>query len=110
MRWKMLLLSALIAAISGAGFTILFVAAANYLGKSSALYVLLAAVVFSLSSITANGIFVYRHTARRRALQGILASILTALAAFGIIYAYHLLFEDRPGSPAIYKTLRAYQF
>ncbi|HVF57971.1 MAG TPA: hypothetical protein VM934_17605 [Pyrinomonadaceae bacterium] len=107
MRWKMLLLSALIAAVSGAGLTILFVFAGEYLEKSSDTYVLIVAILFPLAATITVGNFVYRHTARRRVLQAILASTLTVIAACGLIYTYHLLLEDRPGSPAIYKRLTA---
>lgn len=92
MRWKMLLPSALVAALSGAVTAILLVAAGEYLEKSSTVYVLWVAVLTPLAASIAGGIFVYRHTARRRALQGLLASIFTALAAYGILYACLHLF------------------
>jgi Na+/H+-dicarboxylate symporter len=105
MRWKMLLLTALVAALGGALLTIIFVLVGDYLQISSAVYVEIVAVFILICIGLVAGIFAYRHTARRRALQGVLTLTLAALAFTAILIGYHFLFEDRPGSPAFYKRL-----
>jgi branched-subunit amino acid ABC-type transport system permease component len=105
MRWKMLLLSALVAAISGAGLTLLVVFAGEYLRMSSAAYVATVLAVLLAAAAVTSGVFAYRHTARRRALHGLLASTLTALVFVGFVYAYHRLFESRAWRPSVYQRL-----
>jgi hypothetical protein len=105
MRWKMLLLCALIAAVAGAGLTALAVAAGDYFRLSSAAYAWRVLAVLLVGAAVAAGVFAYRHTARRRALQGLLASTLTALAFVGFVYAYHVIFDKRPWVPSVYQRL-----
>ena len=101
----MLLLTALVAAVGGALLTTVLVVVGHYLQISSAVYVELVAVFILICIGLVAGIFAYRHTAKRRALQGVLTSLLAALAFAGILLGYHFLFADRPGSPAFYKRL-----
>ena len=106
MRWKMLLLSALVAAASGAGLTALVVASAGYFSLSSAASAgRVLAVLLLLAAAVTSGVFAYRHTARRRALHGLLASALTAVVFVGCVYAYHLIFDGRQLRPNVYQRL-----
>ena len=105
MRWKMLLLTALVAAVGGALLTIILILVGDYLQISSDVYVEIVAIFILICIGLVAGIFAYRHTARRRALQGVLTLTLAALAFTGILIGYHFLFEDRPGSPAFYKRM-----
>ena len=80
MRWKLLTLASLIAALVGAGACI---AAARFLdaparGLPRAGWVA-AALVVPVAAITFASVFVYRHTARRRALQAAATALLAAL-------------------------------
>jgi drug/metabolite transporter (DMT)-like permease len=105
MRWKMLLVCALVAAVSGAALSVVAVAAGEYFRLSSAAYAGRVLGLLLLAAALTAGVFAYRHTARRRALQGLLASTLTALAFVGFVYAYHLIFEQRPAGPSVYQRL-----
>jgi heme/copper-type cytochrome/quinol oxidase subunit 3 len=105
MRWKMLLLSALVAAVSGAGLTALVVASAGYFSLSSAASAGRVLAVLLLAAAVTSGVFAYRHTARRRALHGLLASALTAAVFVGCVYAYHLIFDGRQLRPNVYQRL-----
>ena len=84
MRWKLLIAASLLAAAAGAGACY---AAAYFLlrpGAPTPAWAAVAALLAPLGAITYASIFVYRHTARRRALQaaatGLLASLLTLTA------------------------------
>ena len=105
MRWKMLLLSALVAAVSGAELTALVVVAAEYFRLSSAASSGRVRSVLLLAAAVTSGFFAYRHTARRRALHGLLASALTAVVFVGCVYAYHLIFDGRQLRPNVYQRL-----
>ena len=84
LRWKLLIAAALLAAAAGAGVCY---AAAYFLlapGAAPSAWTAAAALLAPLGAITYASVFVYRHTARRRALQaaatGLLASLLTLTA------------------------------
>jgi hypothetical protein len=77
LRWKLLIAASLLAAAASAGVCY---AAARYLlpapGWAAALTLLA-----PLGAITYAAIFVYRHTARRRALQAAATALLASLLA-----------------------------
>ena len=77
MRWKLLLIVPLAAAIVGGGLTLL---ALLFLSESfrSANSRLILAVAIPAAAIIYSSIFVYRHTARRRALQAALTAFVAA--------------------------------
>ena len=86
MRWKLLIVASLLAAVAGAGVCL---APAYFLldparAPASPGWITAATLLVPLAATTYAAIFVYRHTARRRALQAIatvlLALILTLLA------------------------------
>jgi hypothetical protein len=84
LRWKLLIAASLLAAAAGTGVCY----AAAYLllkpGAAPPAWAAVVALLAPLGFITYAAIFVYRHTARRRALQaaatGLLASLLTLTA------------------------------
>jgi len=85
LRWKLLIAASLLAAAAGAGACY---AAARYLlpaaGWNAPGWAAALPLLAPLGAITYAAIFVYRHTARRRALQAaataLLASLLTLTA------------------------------
>jgi hypothetical protein len=85
LRWKLLIAASLLAAAAGAGVCY---AAARYLvpagGANAQGWVAALPLLAPLGATTYAAIFVYRHTARRRALQAaataLLASLLTLTA------------------------------
>ena len=85
MRWKLLIAASLLAAAAGAGACY---AAARLLlppwGSNAPGWAATLTLLAPLAAVASASIFVYRHTARRRALQAAataLLSLLLALAA-----------------------------
>jgi hypothetical protein len=90
LRWKLLVLTSLAAAIVGAGS---FAALAQVLPTPAAsprgIDLLLAATLLApLAASTYAVIFVYRHTARRRKLQAALTALLSLLLTVGAFLLY----------------------
>jgi len=80
MRVKLLIIASLLASLLGSGLAVL-------IAWTLALTPL---AVFALLATTAAAcIFVYRHTARRRALQAMLTALFTTVFVLLIIYAVH---------------------
>ena len=81
MRWKLLIVAALLAAVVGAGACF----AARYFlldlarAPVSPGWIVAAMLLVPLAAMAYVGVFVYRHTARRRALQAVAAVLLAAL-------------------------------
>ncbi len=95
MRWKLLLSVSLLATIVGVG---LCLATAWWLSSfyggslaapNPAAYGVL---ILPLASITYAGIFIYRHTSRRRPLQAILTVSLALLLTLAALLAASMLF------------------
>jgi len=83
MRWKVLILTSLAAAIAGVGLALIitlvfFNALQELLAHAPATMAVLAILFLAIAFA---GFFVYRHTARRRKLQTALAVLLTFLLA-----------------------------
>jgi len=81
LRWKLLIVASLLAALVGAGACF---AAARFLpgttpGTAQTGWVVAATLIIPLAAITFASVFVYRHTARRRALQAAATALLAAL-------------------------------
>ncbi len=77
MRWKLLLIASLLAAIIGGGLTLLVLFfSPDGIHFAEPGFVL--AALLTATAITYASIFVYRHTARRRALQATLTVLLAA--------------------------------
>ena len=86
MRWKLLLLASLVAAILGFGLwcalTVLLFGTAAELARHG--WIFLASSLLPLALAVFSSVFVYRHTARRRKTHAILSALLTlALASLG---------------------------
>jgi dihydrodipicolinate synthase/N-acetylneuraminate lyase len=85
LRWKLLIAASLLAAAAGAGVCY---AAARFLlptlGAGARGWAAVLSLLAPLAATTFAAVFVYRHTARRRALQAaataLLASLLTLTA------------------------------
>ena len=94
MRWKFLVLASLVAAILGFGLwcalTVALFGTATELARHD--WIFLASFVLPLGLAVYSGIFVYRHTARRRKTQAILSAILT-LALASLSYFVTLKFS-----------------
>ncbi|MBA2646417.1 MAG: hypothetical protein H0U81_06420 [Pyrinomonadaceae bacterium] len=88
MRWKLLLVTSLLAAVAGAGASLVIIYA--LLGSTAARILspdipVAGALLIPVGFIIYAAIFVYRHTSRRRALQAIttvLFAIVLIAAAF----------------------------
>jgi hypothetical protein len=98
MRWKLFIIASLLAAIVGAGACI---SLAYFLGFDTpgiiALTTPLVATIFLLpaAAITYASIFVYRHTARRRALQATATALLSIILTLAFLCATALFFNQR---------------
>jgi hypothetical protein len=110
LRWKLLVITSLAAAVLGAG---LFVALASILSA----YELrppfrlgVATLLLPLASITYATIFVYRHTARRRKLQASLTALLSLLLTACALFASDVVvrrFEVKKPEPIMKSIGRA---
>ena len=87
MRWRLLLITSLMAAITGFGLWCAIVF--GLFGSARALarhdLILLLSALLPLITAAAAGFFAYRHTARRRKLQSLLTTMLTILL---VVLAY----------------------
>lgn len=109
-RWKLLIITSLVAALLSAGgmyvFTFLTAAYVTAFNKLFPLYPGLL-IVFSLAVNALAFVFVYRHTARRRKLQAALTVLLTIILTAIIVatlawtvFAYGIEVGARPAAPA----------
>jgi purine-cytosine permease-like protein len=87
MRWKLLLIASLSAAIVGAGGTLSV--ALGLLGSTDPIFkpdlVILLTFLVPVAAITLASIFVYRHTARRRKLQAMTTALLAIILTLTIL-------------------------
>ena len=87
MRWKLLIIASVLAALSGAGASLAVLRFA-FGGGGRAVFddwAVASTLLLPLAATTYASIFVYRHTSRRRALQAAataLLSLMLTLAAF----------------------------
>lgn len=92
MRWKLLLVASLLAAIVGAGATLGITLARGSANHPPAVDLTTAAtLLIPLVVIVIASLFVYRHTARRRLLQAVLAGLSAALLTLAILLACSVL-------------------
>jgi hypothetical protein len=105
MRFKLVLLTSLIASMFGVGFSIVLILATfgaselltnAPLGPASGRWLYLALLLPPLLVAVLGGIFAYRHTANRRKLQAFLTGILVLLFCFAEFIALErfLAFAD----------------
>ena len=89
MRWKLLILTSLVAAIAGVGLTLVVILGFYGSLKNLSTHELSRTLTFAIPlALTAfAGFFTYRHTARRRKLQTVLVVVLAlvlTLAGFAL--------------------------
>lgn len=93
MRWKLLVLVSLVAALIAlalwSAVTVAVFGSARVLAQSD--WLLLCSLLIPLGVTAYGGVFVYRHTSRRRKLQALIATILVLLltGAFYLIASTH---------------------
>lgn len=87
MRWKLLVLGSVVAALLALGLwsavTIAVFGSARVLAQND--WLLLCSLVIPLGVTASAGVFVYRHTAKRRKLQALIATVLVLLLT-GALY------------------------
>ena len=99
MRLKLLIVSSFLAGVIGSGLSIVIITAAiGSFGRATLeprfrahVWTWFIQVVPTFIAAIAAGIFVYRHTARRRKFQGALTLILGLLLSFGTQVTWLLL-------------------
>jgi hypothetical protein len=81
LRWKLLTVASLLAALVGAGacFAVTRYLPGMVMGNAQTAWVAAATIIVPVAAITYSSVFVYRHTARRRALQAAATALLAAL-------------------------------
>lgn len=101
MRWKLLLVVSLLAAVVGAGASLGVIY--GLLGSTRRLpphdLAALSALLVPLVVITLASLFVYRHTARRRALQAAATAMLATFLTLTALVAGSLLLVPKPAAP-----------
>jgi len=106
MRWKLLLISSVVAAIIGLGLwsalTIAFFGSARALARHDLLLLVSLAVPLGLGAIAA--VFAYRHTARRRKTQAVITVLLVLFFSTGIYLVASQLFPERLIIPRTYEV------
>lgn len=80
MRVKLLIIASLLASLLGSGFAVLV---------AWTIAVPPLSIFAMVATTTIACIFVYRHTARRRALQAMLTALITTSFILFILYALH---------------------
>jgi purine-cytosine permease-like protein len=95
MRWKLLLTASLVATIVGAGvplgIVLGFSGSTDHFIKPNVF--ILSTLLVPVAAITAAGLFVYRHTARRRQIQAMLTVLLSAALTLAILLCGSILFS-----------------
>jgi TctA family transporter len=101
MRWKLLLITALLATIAGAGSTLFLVYALVRPFESLVRPSLfsLAALLIPVAAITFAAIFVYRHTARRRRLQAMLTVLMASVLMLTVLLLSSVLYTKPAPAP-----------
>jgi hypothetical protein len=109
MRWKLLIIASLAAAIIGC--SLWSALAIGIFGTARALarndWILLASAIIPLGVSAYSGVFVYRHTARRRKTQATFTVILALLLTAGMYLVASGLFVDRLYVPRTYEVRHA---
>ena len=86
MRWKLLVIASIVAALVACGlwsaFTLVFFQSPTESAAHG--WFLLVSTLMPLMVAVSVGLFIYRHTAKRRKLQALLTAILTLLLTVAI--------------------------
>ena len=102
MRWKLLVIVPFAAALIFGLWSALIIGvygSARDLARND--WILLSSAVVPLAVAASSGVFVYRHTSRRRKTQATLTVILTLLLALATYLAASQMFPAKPVSPAV---------
>jgi hypothetical protein len=109
MRWKLLVLVSLVAALLALGLwsavTIAVFGSARALARSD--WLLLSSMGVPLGVTAYAGVFVYRHTARRRKTQLAFTVLLTLLLSAGTYLVASQIFPDKLIIPRTYEVRHA---
>ena len=109
MRWKLLVLVSLVAALLALGLwsavTIAVFGSARVLAQND--WLLLCSLAIPLAVATYAGLFAYRHTAKRRKLQAIITALLTLMFTVDFYFGAWVLFPDRFYIPKTYEVRHA---
>lgn len=101
MRWKLIFIAALVAGITGTGLT--FALARTLYGHTQRLDTYdpaaLGALFIPLLIVALAGIFVYRHTARRRKTQALATAVLALLFTLTIFVISSIYFSNQTPAP-----------
>src|SRR6266850_6188941 len=101
MRWKLVVIVSLIASLLAFGLWSILIAVifghVRPVPRHDCL--LLASVLVPVAFTTFGGVFVYRHTARRRKTQAVITMLLTLTFATGIYFAGSRFFPQLIGIP-----------
>ena len=106
MRWKLLLVTSLLASAAGAGACLglgyLFGADASRRLPASPDLLVAGLLIVPAAAITFASIFVYRHTARRRSLQAMATALFSITLTLALLYAsVFYLSRRRPFEPPL---------
>jgi hypothetical protein len=97
MRWKLLVLVSLVAALVAIGLwsavTIAVFGSARALARSD--WLLLFSLLIPLGVTAYAGVFAYRHTAKRRKLQAVITALLTLMFTLDVYFIAWAVFPDR---------------
>ena len=95
MRWKLVLIASLIAALVGAGAPLGIVFGLTDLINSFTRpnIIIFSTLLIPVLATTAASFFVYRHTARRRQIQAMLTALLTIFLTLTILLSGSILFS-----------------
>ena len=106
MRWKLLVLVSFVAALLALGLwasiTIAVFGSARILAQND--WLLLCSLLIPLSVTTYAGVFVYRHTAKRRKLQALIAIVLVLLLTGATYLLASGIFVTRLMIPRTYEV------
>jgi cytochrome bd-type quinol oxidase subunit 2 len=109
MRWKLLVIASLAAALFACGLWSALVIGAFGTARELARHdwLLLASTLVAPAIAVYAGIFVYRHTARRRRTQAALTVIAALLLTVGTYFVASLLFPNRLVIPRTHELRHA---
>ncbi|HZI20680.1 MAG TPA: hypothetical protein VEY09_19075 [Pyrinomonadaceae bacterium] len=98
MRWKLLIIASLAAALVGAGaaWAVARLAADPSGAGGTGGAVLAASLIAPVAAITFASIFVYRHTARRRSVQAMATALLATALTLAALLAGSLVGREWP--------------
>lgn len=109
MRWKLLVLASLAAALFACGLWSALAIGAFGTARELARHdwLLLASAIVPLAIAVYAGVFVYRHTSRRRKTQAVVTVIVALFLTVGTYFVASLLFPNRLLIPRTYELRHA---